>query len=394
MSDKILALIRQTSGIQQSLIAGLIAYNQKRANPLLINFFDPSVAKGDPQTLSEHTKNAGGILAQVDSEEMDDLLKAVSLPVVNLAGTHESKHFPNYLFDHHSEAWLAYELFSDRGYRNFCYVGFKDEKWCCLRCDEFRRKLKERGIHLSTIWLSAEDAEQGRIADQLISWLPVQETPLALWACNNTVGSHVLEACSKAGILVPDEVAVLGVGNETSSEGTLIPGLSSILLEGKEAGYSAAQELDRIMSNASPTTLRYTYKIPAGGIRLSESTDAVVHDDPIVASAMRIIAKQACKGLHPSDVVDQISASRRCIERRFKEATGKCILQHIKHVQCQRAKWLLSSSRMTLAEIAEHCGYEYVEHFSITFKKITGMTPGAYRKLKARSVDQINILRR
>ena len=46
----------------------------------------------------------------------------------------------------------------------------------------------------------------------------------------------------------------------------------------------------------------------------------------------------------------------------------------------ERAQYLMITTQMTFAEIAAQAGFENVFYFSKIFKKITGMSPGTYRK--------------
>ena len=48
-------------------------------------------------------------------------------------------------------------------------------------------------------------------------------------------------------------------------------------------------------------------------------------------------------------------------------------------MRIERAKQLLQDPAMRVHEVAEQVGYSDVAHFSKSFKRFTGMTPGEYR---------------
>ncbi len=66
--------------------------------------------------------------------------------------------------------------------------------------------------------------------------------------------------------------------------------------------------------------------------------------------------------------------------RIFKKETGQTPHEWLTEIRLKRAKEMLSTEDMALAEISEKCGFKSDSHFKILFKKLTGFTPGAYRK--------------
>ena len=50
------------------------------------------------------------------------------------------------------------------------------------------------------------------------------------------------------------------------------------------------------------------------------------------------------------------------------------------NARISKASYLLTLGTMSIADIAEQCGYQNVYHFIRQFRTITGVTPGKYRK--------------
>lgn len=65
----------------------------------------------------------------------------------------------------------------------------------------------------------------------------------------------------------------------------------------------------------------------------------------------------------------------------IKETTGMNYKEILQRVRIEKAEYLLTDSNLTVLNIGLQVGYENVEHFIRTFKKLNGMTPSAYRKL-------------
>jgi AraC-like DNA-binding protein len=68
----------------------------------------------------------------------------------------------------------------------------------------------------------------------------------------------------------------------------------------------------------------------------------------------------------------------------FSEATGTTIEHYIIIHKIERAKELIIYDELNLTEIAWRLNYSSVAHLSSQFKKITGLTPSFFRKLKTK----------
>ena len=65
----------------------------------------------------------------------------------------------------------------------------------------------------------------------------------------------------------------------------------------------------------------------------------------------------------------------------FRQETGERPLAFIQRKRIERAQFLLLTSGMPLSVIAIETGFEDLSYFSRSFKKLTGYTPGAYKRM-------------
>ena len=86
--------------------------------------------------------------------------------------------------------------------------------------------------------------------------------------------------------------------------------------------------------------------------------------------SVRIFADKAC--LSPNYFGDLI-----------KRETGITAQQHIQNKIMDLAKEQLLGTDMTVSQIAYRLGFEYPQHFSRIFKKMSGLTPNVYRQHQA-----------
>ncbi|MFN2440727.1 MAG: helix-turn-helix domain-containing protein [Chitinophagaceae bacterium] len=69
----------------------------------------------------------------------------------------------------------------------------------------------------------------------------------------------------------------------------------------------------------------------------------------------------------------------------FSEVEGTTIEKYLINQKIEMVKELLVYDELSLSEIAFKLGYSSVAHLSAQFKKVTGLTPGHFKKLKANS---------
>ncbi len=70
------------------------------------------------------------------------------------------------------------------------------------------------------------------------------------------------------------------------------------------------------------------------------------------------------------------------ISSLFSEVEGTTIEQYTIHQKIEKAKELLVYNELSLGQIADQLNYSSVQHLSNQFKKVTGLTPSHFKKLR------------
>jgi LacI family transcriptional regulator len=120
--------------------------------------------------------------------------------------------------------------------------------------------------------------------------------------------------------------------------------------------------------------------VPPLGVVTRQSTDTLAVDDPKVAGALHYIRQHACDGIQVDDVLAHFPMERGALEERMKAIIGRTPQEEIRRLQINRAREPFSESSLTLAEIAERCGFKQTESLTEAFKRDTGLFPDQYRK--------------
>lgn len=78
---------------------------------------------------------------------------------------------------------------------------------------------------------------------------------------------------------------------------------------------------------------------------------------------------------------DKFSISVSYFSARFKATTGCTFVEYLTQVRIEKAKQQLEHTEKRAGEIAQLVGFADPHYFSVTFKRITGLTPREYRNL-------------
>lgn len=80
-------------------------------------------------------------------------------------------------------------------------------------------------------------------------------------------------------------------------------------------------------------------------------------------------------------IEEKVGKDYQYLSSLFSSTEGVTIEKYIILQRVERIKELLIYDELNLSEIAFKLGYSSVQHFSSQFKKITGLTPTAFKKL-------------
>ena len=109
-------------------------------------------------------------------------------------------------------------------------------------------------------------------------------------------------------------------------------------------------------------------------------TPAMDHGDVLVLKAQQWLQTNHAVGNPVEEMVRLTGVPERTFKRRFTRATGLSPIQYVQHLRVDQAKRRLERTRTPVDEISWSVGYEDPAFFRRLFKRLTGISPGAYRK--------------
>ena len=273
----------------------------------------------------------------------------------------------------------AAEYFLERGYREFAFVGTpRPTEWCRRRLDGFSERLAGDGLKCEA-FPGAPEGERDdfdRESVHLAKWLRTLKSQTALYASWDRRALQVMNVCSEIGISVPETIAVLGTDNDEVLCESSTPSLSSIALDGQNAGVLCARLLDRHMRGRSVEP-RVDLAFPRCVTR--QSTDKTLVPDAYIAQALAIVRKDLSVACTIDDIVKKLRISRRSLEMKANLVLGNTLKSEINRIRLNEAVRLISNTSLPISEIAERCGFCCASHLNARFKAAFGHSPSVFR---------------
>ena len=306
-------------------------------------------------------------------------LRRARIPAVNVWLNSPDATLPRALPDVAEAGALAARHLRVRGFRRFGFLGHRGDRASRLLLDGFRR---EAGA-VDAAWIPPSPASAlawRRARRALDAWIAGWTPPFGAFAADDLSGRLLADACRARGLRLPDDVGIVGFGNEELACEMGAPALSSVDPGYERVGRRAVELLAELLRGRPA---RGTALVPPAGIVERASTDVFAVDDRDVARALRAIAERLGRRLRVGDVADAAGLSRRSLERRFRASLGRSVHAEITRARVERAKRLLEDGSEPLKRVARLCGFRTPPHFSRVFRRLEGTSPLAYRRDRA-----------
>ncbi len=103
------------------------------------------------------------------------------------------------------------------------------------------------------------------------------------------------------------------------------------------------------------------------------------HEDEPIKKAQTFIEKNYQEKITVEQLTSLVALSRRNFERRFKKATSNTVAEYVQRVKIEAVKKSLETGKKNVNEVMYDVGYSDTKAFRMMFKKVTGLSPVAYK---------------
>ena len=104
--------------------------------------------------------------------------------------------------------------------------------------------------------------------------------------------------------------------------------------------------------------------------------------DPQIGAALKLLHGGPAAAWTVETLAREVGLSRSTFAERFGHFVHESPIHYLTRWRMQLAARLLERQGLSIAQIAAEVGYESVAAFNRAFKKCTGITPGAWRKVR------------
>jgi len=323
---------------------------------------------------------ADGLIAAVGNGPDLERLKRTGRPLVSLMADDGACGVPTVAFDDVGIGRMAAGHLLEAGYRQFAFYGVKECRCSAARWDGFSAVLRKHG-HTGRR-LDARGGKGRRAlaeAARLDDWLADQPGPVGILAANDPRALLVVEAASRIGRDVPDDIGVLGIGDQRDLCEAITPRLSSINRDGGRAGRQAALLLKRLMDHAEPPA-DHDRRIPPAGVSARSSTTGPPPRDRLVADVIHYMMHHLDEGFCVKQLLQRFRVSRRKLERAFRDVVRATPHEHLMRLRIERATTILAAEpRRSLASVAAACGFTDARHLRRVLRAAGLTTPTGTR---------------
>ena len=298
------------------------------------------------------------------------LLRA-KVPTVDLTIERPDVRLPRVVSDHAAIGRAAAAHFRERGFSSLAWFSSGWTNVHRLRYEGFCSECDTPPVRWTRDGLAAaiQDAPK----------------PVGVLAYNDVDAARLVAVCRKEGIGVPEDVAVLGIGNDTFlCENQAVP-LSSVEQDLQRNAYQGAALLDALMSatlSARAAACRRAPRLtPPGGEVARASSDTLAHPHPLIRAALVHIRQNLTRPFGAPEIAVSLGISRSHLDHLFVHETGHSVGKEILTQRLREVKRLLAGTDLPIAAIAAQTGFCNAGYLSNTFRRAEGRSPKKWRQV-------------
>ncbi len=266
----------------------------------------------------------------------------------------------------------AEHLLSRGAYKSVGYVHeLKYEAYSYEREIGFRQVMKGAG-YAPEVFPQGNDFSNYH--DRLREWLRGLPKPAGVMAVSDMRAADVINICREERIVIPEQLAVVGVDNDIYQHSKCGMAISSVQLEIREIGRVAVRELERLFKSRKTINRPREAVVSTHRTFARESTARSMTAARLVQSALAFIEANRMRNLTRKDVVAHLGCSLQLAELRFRQIAGHTIRESIEIARMNEVNRRIRQSGFSVRETAKALGFTSANHMTRIYRRHFGRT--------------------
>ena len=274
---------------------------------------------------------------------------------------------------------LGAEHFLNRAFRHLAWYATYDHDSFGAQRAGFSRTVRARKLPMHMV-VDPTIADKGVLKSvayvaEKLRRLP---KPLAVMAGSDGWATVLVNACIRARLAIPHQVAILGAGDDSvDREMSPVP-LSYVSQNDERIGYEAAALLDRMMDGKRPEKMAVVVE-PVGVVtRVSTDVFAIGHAG--IQRALAFIQEHFTEPIRVKDAAKVSGLGLARFYALFRSLLGRTMHQHLNSVRLAHARELLLGTDWSVERVAGESGFLLTENMREAFVREFGCPPREYRQ--------------
>ena len=339
-------------------------------------------------SLSHEPTPIAAITQELPTTPTAKRLLGLGCPVVRIGNLPhpDDEQMPAVVPDLKSACYMGIDYFFERGFRDIAMVGHEQAIKTRVMDQSMRARADELGCRYHLYALSNRESDGSmqeigsdrydRRTREITNWLRDLPKPIGLIATLPRFAGVISGMCYRDGLAMPEQVALLSLGDMLMGcQFGPVP-LSAIDLSAQSTARIAMGLIDDLRAGRSVPACTYC---PPDGIITRRSTDIVAIDNPTVARAVRFIWDHLDHNLAVADVAKAVKTPEHKLIRLFQRHFDRPVHAELRRARLERFAHLLRSTDLPVDQLAPQVGFANASYLTKVFRETHGLTPRQYR---------------
>lgn len=340
-----------------------------------------------PTVIGRSWKGDGAIFFRYSAEEADKFAREQT-PLIAISRVSSKPWVPRVHADNVGIGKLAAKHLIATGSPNiYCHID-PNRPYSIERLFGFREFAQHHHRQVEVLECPAstfpDHSKWENIHDTHLELLKSVKLPAAIFARDDIGAVGLMRAAEQLNIKIPDQLMILGVGDDPILTSVTAPDLSSIVIPGTEIGWQAAKQLHQRMRGECPPfnqdSIAKATLIKVSNLTQRESTNHLHVNDPVVLEACQIVKLQANnRGITVKELTHLLDVSETTLLKKFQYSLAtspKKFIDKCRHIEAAR---LLRETDWPIKQISYQMNFSSPEEFDRFFKRLAQISPSQYR---------------